>query len=329
MNVYEQAEALLRARLVTAAGKVRRNAEACVALGLWLLRRHGPHGAGRQFWVPRLELARNWRFQDQVGLTASQIRTARDVLVEVGLLTLIEPGERGEGDAKHAPNVFAIGPEFALLFPKTLGVKAEVATKTPGKPGIPLFVATCGRLPVGRPVIMTLKSSDVIHTFWLPSLHGKKDMIPGRTSLIRLRADRAGTYRGQCAEFCGMEHAMMAFLVTAEDNDRYEAWADAQRREASNVLDAQQSRGRQVFMERSCVMCHTVQGIGANAVFGPDLTHVASRRTLASGVLPNNRQQLAAWITQPQKLKPGTNMPATALSQEELDSLLAFIDTLK
>jgi cytochrome c oxidase subunit 2 len=184
-------------------------------------------------------------------------------------------------------------------------------------------------IPVGRPVIMTLKSSDVIHTFWLPSLHGKKDMIPGRTSLIRLRADQAGTYRGQCAEFCGMEHAMMAFLVTAEENASYETWADAQRREASNVLTAQQSRGRQVFMERSCVMCHTVQGIGANAVFGPDLTHVASRQTLASGVLPNNRQQLAAWITQPQKLKPGTNMPATALSPEELESLLAFIDTLK
>lgn len=184
-------------------------------------------------------------------------------------------------------------------------------------------------IPVGRPVIMTLKSSDVIHTFWLPSLHGKKDMIPGRTSQIRFRADQAGTYRGQCAEFCGLEHAMMAFLVTAEDNDRYEAWADAQRREASNVLDAKQSRGRQVFMERSCVMCHTVQGTGANAVFGPDLTHVASRQTLASGVLPNNPQQLAAWITQPQKLKPGTNMPATSLSQEELDSLIAFIETLK
>jgi cytochrome c oxidase subunit 2 len=184
-------------------------------------------------------------------------------------------------------------------------------------------------IPVGRPVIMTLKSGDVIHTFWLPSLHGKKDMIPGRTSLIRLRADRAGTYRGQCAEFCGLEHAMMAFLVTAEENDKYEAWADAQRREASNVLTAQQSRGRQVFMERSCVMCHTVQGIGANAVLGPDLTHVASRQTLASGVLPNDREHMAAWITQPQKQKPGTNMPATALSPEELESLLAFIDTLK
>jgi cytochrome c oxidase subunit 2 len=154
-------------------------------------------------------------------------------------------------------------------------------------------------------------------------------MIPGRTSLIRLRADQAGTYRGQCAEFCGLEHAMMAFLVTAEPNDRYEAWADAQRREASNVLSARESRGRQVFMERSCVMCHTVQGSGANAVFGPDLTHVASRQTLASGVLPNNRQQMAAWVTQPQKVKPGTNMPATALSGEELEALLDYLGTLK
>jgi hypothetical protein len=102
--------------------------------------------------VPRLELAKSWRFQDQVGLTASQIRAARDVLIEVGLLSLIQAGERGEGDAKHAPNVFAIGPEFALLFPKTHGTKREVATKFPGKPGTPLFVATCDRPLIGRPV---------------------------------------------------------------------------------------------------------------------------------------------------------------------------------
>ncbi len=152
MDIYEQAEALLRARLVTAAGKVRRNAEACVALGLWLLRRHGPHGAGRRFWVPRLELARSWRFQDQVGLTASQIRTARDVLIEVGLLTLIQAGERGEGEAKHAPNVFAIGPDFALLFPKTDSTQHEVATKSQKRSETPLFVATCDRPLVGRPV---------------------------------------------------------------------------------------------------------------------------------------------------------------------------------
>jgi cytochrome c oxidase subunit 2 len=197
------------------------------------------------------------------------------------------------------------------------------------EPGKIFTTANELHIPVGRPVIMTLKSSDVIHTFWLPSLHGKKDMIPGRTALIRLRADQPGTYRGQCAEFCGFEHALMAFLVTAESNDRYESWADAQRREASNDLDAQESRGRQVFMERSCVMCHTIQGIGANAVSGPDLTHLSSRQTLASGILPNNREQLAAWITAPQKLKPGTNMPATALSGEELASLLAYLKTLK
>lgn len=184
-------------------------------------------------------------------------------------------------------------------------------------------------IPVGRPVIMTLRSSDAIHTFWLPGLHGKKDMIPGRASQIRLRAGQPGTYRGQCAEVCGLEHAMMAFVVTAEDNDSYEAWADAQRREASALLDAQQRRGRQLFMERSCVMCHAVRGMGANALSGPDLTHVASRQTLASGMLANNRQQLAAWITQPQKLKPGTGMPPTPLPQEELDALIAFIETLR
>ncbi len=153
MNVYEQAETLLRARLVTAAGKVRRNAEACVALGIWLLRRHGPAGEGRAFWVPRRELAGSWRFQDQVGLTSSQIRTARDALVEAGLLVLIEAGERGEGDAKHSPNVYELGPEFALLFPKTPGTEGELAPKSPGKPGTLLFGATSDRLLLGRPVV--------------------------------------------------------------------------------------------------------------------------------------------------------------------------------
>jgi cytochrome c oxidase subunit 2 len=184
-------------------------------------------------------------------------------------------------------------------------------------------------VPVGRPVIITLKSADVIHTFWLPNLHGKKDMIPGRTSLIQFRADKAGTWRGQCAEFCGFEHAFMAFQVVAEPNERYESWADAQRREASNVLNASESRGRQVFMERSCVMCHTIQGTGANASFGPDLTHVASRGILAAGAIPNERQHLAAWITSPQTVKPGANMPATPLSVQDLNALLDFLATLK
>lgn len=184
-------------------------------------------------------------------------------------------------------------------------------------------------IPVGRPVIMTLKAADVIHTFWLPNLAGKKDMLPGRTALISFRADKPGTYRGQCAEFCGFEHALMAFDVVAEPNERYESWADAQRREAGNVLDASQSRGRQVFMERSCAMCHTIQGIGANGNFGPDLTHVASRRLLAAGALPNERPRLAAWIVDPQSIKPGSNMPPTPLSVQDLHALLDYLATLK
>ncbi|MBK4736286.1 cytochrome c oxidase subunit II [Noviherbaspirillum pedocola] len=184
-------------------------------------------------------------------------------------------------------------------------------------------------IPVGRPVIITLKASDVIHTFWLPNLAGKKDMIPGRTALIQFRADKAGTYRGQCAEFCGFEHALMAFEVVAEPNDRYESWADGQRREAGNVLNASQSHGRQVFMERSCVMCHTIQGIGANASFGPDLTHMASRGLLAAGAIPNERQRLAAWIVSPQTIKPGTNMPPTDLSVQDLNALLDYLATLR
>lgn len=184
-------------------------------------------------------------------------------------------------------------------------------------------------IPVGRPVIVTLRSSDVIHSLWIPNLQGKKDLIPGRTATLRLRADRAGTYRGQCAEFCGLEHAMMALLVEAEPNERYEAWAAGQRQPAAPAADPVAQRGHDVFLARSCVMCHTIAGTTANAKLGPDLTHLASRRTIASGMFPNNRGHLGGWIADPQSLKPGVNMPANALPPDELQALLAYLETLK
>jgi cytochrome c oxidase subunit 2 len=184
-------------------------------------------------------------------------------------------------------------------------------------------------IPVGRPVIVTLRSSDVIHSLWIPNLQGKKDLIPGRTASLRLRADRAGTYRGQCAEFCGLEHAMMALLVEAEPNERYEAWAAQQRQPAAPPADPVAQRGHDVFLARSCVMCHTIAGTTANAHLGPDLTHLASRRTIAAGMFPNNRGHLAGWIADPQSLKPGVNMPANALAPDDLQALLAYLETLK
>jgi cytochrome c oxidase subunit 2 len=184
-------------------------------------------------------------------------------------------------------------------------------------------------IPVGRPVLVTLRSTDVIHSLWIPNLQGKKDMIPGRTATMNLRADRAGSYRGQCAEFCGLQHAMMALLVEAEPDARYEAWAARQRQGAAEPTEAIAQRGREVFLGKSCVRCHTVAGTAANAKQGPDLTHLASRRTIAAGMFPNNRGHLAGWIADPQALKPGVNMPANTLAPGDLQALLAYLETLK
>jgi cytochrome c oxidase subunit 2 len=184
-------------------------------------------------------------------------------------------------------------------------------------------------IPVGRPVVITLLSNDVIHTLWVPNLHGKKDLIPGRTAIIRLRADKPGVYRGQCAEFCGLEHAMMALQVSADPPAQYEAWAAGQREPAPAPLTAEQQRGQKVFLDSTCVMCHTIAGTTAQARLGPDLSHLASRRTIAAGMLPNNRGHLAGWIADPQSIKPGVNMPANALPADDLQALLAYLETLK
>lgn len=184
-------------------------------------------------------------------------------------------------------------------------------------------------IPVGRPVVITLRSNDVIHSLWVPNLHGKRDLIPGRTAIIRMQADKPGTYRGQCAEFCGLEHAMMALLVVAEPNDRYEAWTAHQNSPATPPTDELALRGQQVFMSKTCVMCHTISGTDAQGKLGPELTHLASRRTIASGMFPNNRGHLAGWIADPQSLKPGANMPANALEPDDMQALLAYLETLK
>lgn len=184
-------------------------------------------------------------------------------------------------------------------------------------------------IPVGKPVILTLKSSDVIHSFWVPNLHGKKDLIPGRTATIELRADKPGIYRGQCAEFCGFQHAKMALLVIAEPPAQYKAWAERQRQPAPTPTSSLALRGQKIFMGTTCVMCHTIGGTQAQALFGPDLTHVASRKALAAGTLPNTRAHRAAWVSNPQEFKPGANMPSSNLSGKELQALLAYLETLQ
>lgn len=203
------------------------------------------------------------------------------------------------------------------------------ATYYPGDPERTFETANELHIPVGKPVVLKLQSPDVIHSFWLPSLAPKKDMIPGRTLILNLRADRAGVYRGQCAEFCGFQHAKMAFVVYADEPAQYEQWAQAQRGIAAEPVDALAKRGQEVFMGTTCVMCHTINGTTAQARLGPDLTHLAGRTTIASGVLPNSRGNLAGWIANPHGVKPGVNMPATTLPPEDMNALVAYLETLK
>lgn len=184
-------------------------------------------------------------------------------------------------------------------------------------------------IPVNTPVRVRLETRDVIHSFWIPSLAGKMDQISGRQNELQLVASRPGVYRGQCAEFCGREHAEMALLVVASAPDEFQAWHDAQSRPADPPDDPVRGRGLRVFQSRACMLCHTIRGTDAGGKFGPDLTHLASRRTIAAGTAPLTAGHLAGWIADPQHLKPGTQMPPSALSGTELSAVVAYLMGLK
>ena len=184
-------------------------------------------------------------------------------------------------------------------------------------------------VPVGRPVVFQLRSTDVIHSFWVPNLGVKRDMIPGQETSIWFQADTPGVYRGQCAEFCGYQHAKMSFLVVAEPPAQFAAWLDRQRDTARTPTDSLARRGQEVFLASTCVMCHAIQGTPAGSRVGPNLTHLASRRTIAAGTLPNTRGHLAGWIVDPQQIKPGVRMPPNALAPGDLQALLAYLESLR
>ena len=184
-------------------------------------------------------------------------------------------------------------------------------------------------VPVGEPVLFVLSAHDVIHSFWVPNLAGKKDLIPGYTQSVWFQADSAGLYRGQCAEFCGLQHAKMALHVVAEPRDQYQRWVERQREPAATSLDSVASRGREVFLVGTCAMCHSIEGTAAGSHAGPDLTHLASRRTIAAGTLPNTRGALAGWIVDPQRIKPGARMPPNMLKPQDLDALLTYLQSLE
>jgi cytochrome c oxidase subunit 2 len=184
-------------------------------------------------------------------------------------------------------------------------------------------------IPIEQPVVFKVTSRDVIHSFWVPNLQGKRDLIPGYTTAIWLQADRAGVFRGQCAEFCGLQHAHMALDVIAEPRADFERWLDAMRQPARTPQDDVQRRGRDVFMTARCAGCHTVNGSEAHGQVAPDLTHIATRSTLGAGTLPNTREHLFSWIRDPQQSKPGNQMPPNPLAPADSNALLAYLDTLR
>ena len=184
-------------------------------------------------------------------------------------------------------------------------------------------------LPVGVPVQVMLKSNDVIHSFWVPNLAGKQDLIPGRTTDVQLLPRTAGLYRGQCAEFCGIAHALMALDITVESKADFQRWYAAQLRPAAPPKTSLQLAGYRYATTRECATCHNIGGTPASGQVAPDLTHFASRRSIAAGTLPMNKGNLYGWIADPQSQKPGNRMPTVGLNAPELHALVAYLESLK
>ena len=184
-------------------------------------------------------------------------------------------------------------------------------------------------LPVGVPAQVTLRSNDVIHSFWIPNLAGKQDLIPGRETDAQLLPRETGLFRGQCAEFCGTQHTQMALVVEVESKADFRRWYEAQLRPAQPPADPLQLAGYRYVTGRECGSCHNIAGTPASGQVAPDLTHVASRRTLAAGALPMNRGNLYGWVADPQSQKPGSRMPTVGLRGDELHAVVAYLETLK
>ncbi|MBV9761961.1 MAG: cytochrome c oxidase subunit II [Acidobacteriaceae bacterium] len=198
-----------------------------------------------------------------------------------------------------------------------------------GDPTRSLVTANEIHIPVGRPIQIRGASNDVIHSFWVPNLNGKRDLIPSRITTEWLEADHPGAYRGQCAEFCGLQHAHMALWVIAEPEDKFNAWLEAQLQPAASPRTPEEIKGEQVFMNHACIYCHAIEGTPAAGQSGPDLTHFGSRRGIAANTLPNTMGNLAGWILDPQTIKPGNHMATIEVSSGDLQPLLEYLESLK
>lgn len=182
-----------------------------------------------------------------------------------------------------------------------------------------------------RPVFLTLQSCDVVHSFWVPRLAGKTDLVPGRTNSMWFETERTGLFVGQCAEYCGTQHANMLLRVYVDTPEDFESWLANQKKDARESEDADVRKGKDLFLAQSCINCHRVRGTPANGVFGPDLTHLMSRDMLAGGMISNDRagKNLQEWIADPQKIKPGCLMPAFGLSENDLDRVVHYLASLE
>jgi cytochrome c oxidase subunit 2 len=234
--------------------------------------------------------------------------------------------------------VFGLAPIPALLAPAPEGslritvsgeqwwwrVRYQPAT------GEPVVLANEIRLPVGEAVEFRLESPDVIHSFWIPSLGGKIDMIPGRITRIALTPTKTGVFRGACAEYCGTAHALMNFTVVVEEKAAFDRWLAHQRTPASIPNDPLAARGHELFFANGCGACHQIRGTPAKGVIGPDLTHIGSRLSIGAGMLPNNSATLLRWITRTEEVKPGVLMPSFGmLPDQDLKALAVYMETLK
>jgi cytochrome c oxidase subunit II len=196
-------------------------------------------------------------------------------------------------------------------------------------PSQSLVTANEIHLPVGRPVQIRGLSNDVIHSFWVPNLNGKRDLIPSRVTTEWIEADHAGVFRGQCAEFCGLQHAHMGLKVVAESNTKFNSWFQSQLQTAATPSNAAQQKGQQVFMNNACIYCHQIRGTDAAGQNGPDLTHFGSRLGIAANTLPNTAGNLAGWILDPQSIKPGNHMATIAVNSTDLQPLVEYLESLK
>ncbi|HEX5412610.1 MAG TPA: cytochrome c oxidase subunit II [Terriglobia bacterium] len=184
-------------------------------------------------------------------------------------------------------------------------------------------------IPTGRPVDIELKSADVIHSFWIPALHGKVQLVPGLTNYVRVEATRPGDFQGECAVYCGEQHAHMRLLVVAQSPKEYAAWRSQQLKPAATPQTPEAQQGETVFTGSACALCHTVRGTEAQGTLGPDLTHLAGRKYIASDSYINNIANLEAWITHAQSLKPGALMPnLTMYTGKDLQELVAYLQQL-